>query len=73
METENYVSIILSSKEKALKAETASFLKGRTLPDLVNMDLDLYMSRLLLERYNASVEWSNETVCNLILKFPKAS
>ena len=62
-----YVS--LTSDKKAFDSEMADFLRGRNLPDLVNMDLDLYMTRLLLERYNTTVDWQDATRRTMILTF----
>ena len=49
--------------------DMVEFFKSKGLPDVVKLDLDMYMARLLLERYGASVEAGSGQKSALILRF----
>jgi signal transduction histidine kinase len=49
------------------------FLQSKDLPEVVTLDLDIYMTRLLLHRYGASVDARNKKGDVLLLGFRRAN
>jgi len=66
---ENRVTVELEIKKGTSVNVMIEFLQGEGLPDMITLDLDMYMTRLLLHRYSASVESAGKKDGTLLLGF----
>ncbi|RDE15361.1 MAG: hypothetical protein C4K47_02930 [Candidatus Thorarchaeota archaeon] len=63
------IAVELNVKTGASAREMAEFLRSRSLPTISKLDLDMYMTRLLLNRYGVLVESRGGNDQSLVLRF----